>query len=266
MTYIDALILGFIQALTEFLPVSSSGHLVLGQALFNIRPRSGIAFEIMVHLGTLFSVIFCYRSELKDLVCALFPATNAKTTRSVRAAWREVGLLSLGCIPAGLIGVLFKSELVQIFGDPNLVAWALMATGVVLLATRFTVDRGREITPSFALLIGLAQAIAIIPGISRAGATIAMAMLLGVPNGRGAQFSFFLSLPVILGASLLQLRELGAQDTPADVWGKLLIAALCAFIVGVLALRLLLALLDRGAFPKFGWYCLSVGGLALFLL
>lgn len=93
-----------------------------------------------------------------------------------------------------------------------------------------------------------------------------MAMLLGVPNGRGAQFSFFLSLPVILGASLLQLRELGVQDTPADVWGKLLIAALCAFGVGVLALRLLLALLDRGAFPKFGWYCLSVGGLALLLL
>ena len=118
----------------------------------------------------------------------------------------------------------------------------------------------------FALLIGLAQAVAIVPGVSRAGATIAMAMLLGVPNKRGAQFSFFLSLPVIMGASILQLRDLTAQDTSDGLWTLLLLAAGCAFVFGVLALRLLLVLLDRGAFPKFGWYCLFVGGLALVYL
>ena len=266
MSYLDAFILGFIQALTEFLPVSSSGHLVLGQALFDIEPKSGIAFEIMVHLGTLFSVIFCYRMTLRDLLLSLLPSSASKAGQSANQGWREVGLLALGCVPAGVVGVLFKSDLEQIFGSPTIVSCALIGTGIVLLLTRLTQDKGQEITVVFALLIGIAQAVAIVPGVSRAGATIAMAMLLGVPNRRGAQFSFFLSLPVILGASVLQLRELSLQDTSDGMWTLLLVASLCAFIFGVLALRLLLVLLDRGAFPKFGWYCLSVGILGLVYL
>lgn len=266
MSYIDALILGLIQALTEFLPVSSSGHLVLGQALFNIKPKSGIAFEIMVHLGTLFSVVFCYRDTLTSLLFSLKPSSPESTPQKPNQGWGEIGLLVIGCIPAGLVGVMFKSDLEAIFGSPFIVSCALIVTGVVLLLTRFTQDKGHQITPTVALLIGVAQAVAIVPGVSRAGATIAMAMLLGIPNARGAQFSFFLSLPVILGASALQLRELSLQETSDGLWSLLIVAALCAFIFGVMALRLLLVLLDRGAFPKFGWYCLFVGGAALYYL
>jgi undecaprenyl-diphosphatase len=266
MTYIDALILGLIQALTEFLPVSSSGHLVLGQSLFGIEPASGIAFEIMVHLGTLFSVVFCYRKELKALLISLIPGDEHETLPSDGYGWSEVRLLFIGCLPAGVIGLTFKKELEQIFGSPSFVAWALLVTGVVLLSTRMTSDAGRRITPQIAFAIGLAQAVAILPGISRAGATIAMAMWLGVPNERGARFSFFLSIPVIAGASLIQLKDLAQLNTSAQEWSLLSVSALCAFVFGVLALRLLLVLLDRGVFSRFGWYCLTVGVGALCLL
>jgi undecaprenyl-diphosphatase len=129
-----------------------------------------------------------------------------------------------------------------------------------------TSDLGRRITPNIALAIGFAQAIAILPGISRAGATIAMAMWLGVPNERGARFSFFLSIPVIAGASLIQLKDLADLNTSPQAWSMLSVSALCAFVFGVLALRLLLVLLDRGVFSRFGWYCLTVGVSALCLL
>jgi undecaprenyl-diphosphatase len=266
MTYIDAFILGLIQALTEFLPVSSSGHLVLGQSLFGIEPASGIAFEIMVHLGTLFSVIFCYRKELKTLLVSLIPGDAQSTSPVDGRGWSEVWLLFVGCLPAGVIGLTFKKELEEIFGSPSFVAWALLVTGVVLLSTRMTSDLGRRITPNIALAIGFAQAIAILPGISRAGATIAMAMWLGVPNERGARFSFFLSIPVIAGASLIQLKDLADLNTSPQAWSMLSVSALCAFVFGVLALRLLLVLLDRGVFSRFGWYCLTVGVSALCLL
>ena len=266
MTYFDALILGVIQALTEFLPVSSSGHLVLGQSLFGIEPTSGIAFEIMVHLGTLFSVVFCYRKDLVALLVSLVPGHDQKRAIDEDRGWSEVWLLFLGCLPAGVIGLTFKTELEQMFGSPSFVAWALLVTGVVLLSTQMTSDRARRITPLIALAIGVAQAVAILPGISRAGATIAMAMWLGVPNHRGARFSFFLSIPVIAGASLIQLKDLAQVNTSSEEWSLLCVSALCAFVCGVFALRLLLVLLDRGVFSRFGWYCLSVGVGALFVL
>ena len=266
MTYFDDLILGVIQALTEFLPVSSSGHLVLGQSLFGIEPSSGIAFEIMVHLGTLFSVIFCYRKDLTALFMSLVPGVGDEGSTTQEQGWSEIWLLFIGCLPAGIIGISFKSELEHMFGSPTFVAWALLVTGVVLLSTRMTEDTGRQITPMLALAIGVAQAVAIVPGVSRAGATIAMAMWLGVPNHRGARFSFFLSIPVIAGASLLQLRDLAQTNTSSEEWSLLCVSALCAFVCGVLALRLLLVLLDRGVFSRFGWYCLSVGTVALCLL
>lgn len=266
MTYFDAVILGVIQALTEFLPVSSSGHLVLGQSLFGIEATSGIAFEIMVHLGTLFSVIFCYRKDLKALLMSIMPGGADQESANAEQGWSEIWLLFLGCLPAGIIGLTFKTELEQMFGSPTFVAWALLVTGIVLLSTRMTADTGRRITPMLALAIGMAQAVAIVPGISRAGATIAMAMWLGVPNHRGARFSFFLSIPVIAGASLIQLKDLTQTNTSSEEWSLLCVSAVCAFVCGVLALRLLLVLLDRGMFSRFGWYCLSVGIAALCLL
>jgi undecaprenyl-diphosphatase len=266
MTYLDAVILGVIQALTEFLPVSSSGHLVLGQALFGIQPNSGIAFEIMVHLGTLFSVVFCYRQDLKGLLSSLLPNREAAGVHEEGTGWSEVSRLVVGCLPAGIVGVAFKDQLEQIFGSPQFVGMALVGTGVVLLSTQLTSDRGRSISVAVALLIGLAQAIAILPGVSRAGATIAMAMWLGVSNARAARFSFFLSIPVIAGASILQIRDLAALGTTGDEWSLLLLSAGCAFVCGILALRLLLLLLDRGVFSRFGWYCLAVGGIALSVL
>ena len=266
MTYLDAVILGVIQALTEFLPVSSSGHLVLGQALFGIQPSSGIAFEIMVHLGTLFSVVFCYRHDLLALLTSILPERSSTAALMEGMGWSEIGLLCLGCVPAGFVGVAFKDQLEQIFGSPQFVAMALIGTGVVLLSTQFTNDKARPITASVALLIGLAQAVAILPGVSRAGATIAIAMWLGVSNARAARFSFFLSIPVIAGASILQIRDLAALGTTGSEWSLLMAAAGCAFVCGILALRLLLLLLDRGVFSRFGWYCLSVGAIALYVL
>lgn len=263
MDLLTAAILGVVQALTEFLPVSSSGHLVLGRAILGAHTDGGAAFEVAVHFGTLLSVVVVFRAEILRLMRATLGALADPGGFSTR--WREdpdlrlSAAIVLGCIPAGVIGLLFKDQLEAAFDSVSGVCVALIGTGLVLLATKLARPGDGEVTPGRSLIVGMAQAVAILPGVSRSGSTIAAAMFLGIDRDLAARYSFLLSLPVILGATVLKARDLAAAPPPGDALAALGVGALVSFVVGIAALVLLLQLVRRGHFAHFGWYCLAVG-------
>ena len=178
MDPLSALLLGLVQALTEFLPVSSSGHLVLGQALLGVQ-TSGAAFEVAVHFGTLLSVLVVFRSDIARLVEAVLRGGYRARWAEGDAELRLVVAILVGCLPAGLLGLLFAAELEEAFDSSRVVCGALIATGVVLLASGRARPGEKDVSLGRAVLIGFAQAVAIIPGVSRSGSTIATAMFLG---------------------------------------------------------------------------------------
>ncbi|MCB9545738.1 MAG: undecaprenyl-diphosphate phosphatase [Myxococcales bacterium] len=268
MDALSAALLGLLQGLTEFLPVSSSGHLVLGKALLGVHlDGGGAAFEVAVHFGTLLSVLVLLRKDVGALLAATGRALRSpgQITQQYRedASLRLVVAIVVGCLPAGIVGVLFKDELEAAFSSPRLVGGALLFTGLLLLSSRLVRTGDREITLGRGLLIGVAQAVAILPGVSRSGSTIASAELLGVAPERAARFSFLLSLPVIGGACALKLKDLLAAPPADDVITALTIGTVASFLSGLAALWLLFGVVRRGWFGHFGWYCLAVGALAL---
>ena len=259
LSLIEAVGLGFVQALTEFLPVSSSGHLVLAQELFNIQSGGDAAFEVAAHLGTLLSVMILFRDELKELVkTALRPREASSESRS------DLMFIIIGSIPAGLIGVSFKDAIEGAFGDLFGVGVALVCTGAFLLSTLSARGERARVSPWDALWIGLAQAVAILPGVSRSGATISLALHLGVSRERAARLSFLMSIPVVAGAGLLKALDLISQPTDPSLYLTLGVGALSAALFGLGALSLMLRWVTRPSFGYFGLYCLVVGGVAIF--
>lgn len=250
MSVLEAIVLGIVQGLTEFLPVSSSGHLVIGQELLGVA-LPGISFEVAVHLGTLLSILIAYRVRVGAILAGL-PAGD-------RDAWREVGLLVLASIPAAIVGIGFGDAVETAFEDPRVPGVALLVTALLLASTRIPLARtlDRPITPAVALWIGVAQALAITPGISRSGATVVMALWLGLRTERAAEFSFLLAIPAIAGAALLQAGEVSRGGVDA---APLLAGTLAAAGAGVLAIRIFLSFLRRRSFASFALYCLVAGG------
>jgi undecaprenyl-diphosphatase len=259
-------LLAVVQGLTEFFPVSSSGHLVILEALFGTRrggAQSGIMFEIAVHIGTLGAVIVFYRARVMHLCRAFLAAvfTGKSGYDRYRDEMRYVGLIVLGTIPAAIVGALFNDRVEATFGSPGLSALFLVATGIFLLMTRNRAARG-GIGWRTALAIGAAQAIAILPGVSRSGWTIATALILGVGFAEAAEYSFMLSIPAILGALVMTLaQEPGALNAGSIT--PLAIGAAAALLAGLVALRLLIGILNRGAFHRFAYYLLPAGLAAL---
>ncbi|HWP81478.1 MAG TPA: undecaprenyl-diphosphate phosphatase [Bacteroidota bacterium] len=271
MTILQSILLGLVQGFTEFLPVSSSGHLVLAEVLFDIAPSNDVTFEVFVHFGTLLSVLVAFRDEIQRIIVAvalgLSPFNIGKVYYRENEYFRLGIAIFVGSIPAGIIGILYEKEITQTFTDPKLVAVMLVITGLILFLTKLARPSvGKRIGTRSALLIGLAQAFAIIPGISRSGSTISMALFLKHPPAIAARFSFLLSLPVIAGATLLKTFELFQNGGPADGWVQLLFGTLAAFASGYLAIRLLLKIIQRGKLSSFSFYCLTVGALAIVYL
>ena len=269
------LVLAVVQGLTEFLPISSSGHLVLvNEALAQGDP--GLVLPIALHLGTLVAVVTVYRRELVDLVGSFF-----------RGDRRSVWLIAVGTLPAGLVGVLLHDYFSERFGSGRSAALGLLATALVLYqsdrirrgstppqapggpggAADAEPSPGRSrLTFLDATLIGLGQAVAILPGVSRSGTTIAIGMMRGIDPLHAARFSFLLSIPAILGAALLESGDffslgLSASDLALLGWGFGLSA-----LVGWASLRVLIAFLNRGAFLWFAVYCVVLGSGYLLLV
>ena len=257
MTPYEALLLGLLQGLTEFLPVSSSGHLALGQAAWGIQ-TGNITFEVIVHFGTLLAVVTALRARIINLAVGCL--------RRDSASWNTIYLLVIGSIPAGVVGILFKDMFKEAFASPVAVCGFLIATGCILWSTRFA--RGDRIKMTFldAILIGIAQALAVLPGISRSGSTIGLGLWRGLDGREAATFSFLLSIPIILGATALEVGNLLADPPQINALWPLLIGAIVAYISGVFAIRWLLNSLSGGHFAKFAYYCWLIGliGIAYF--
>ena len=257
MTALEAIILGIVQGATEFLPVSSSGHLVIGQTLLGVT-SPGVVFEVAVHVATLVSILFVYRSRVGDLAVG--------AVRRDPASLRYVALLAVATLPAAVVGLLFEDALEALFENPAASGAALLVTGLILWTSRGALPRAKGSVPTWtaALLIGMAQAFAILPGISRSGSTVVAALWLGVAPREAAAFSFLMAVPAISGAAVLQLGELGTGGGLG--WGVLVLGSVFAAVTGVLAIRTFVAMLARESFHFFAPYCWVVGALFLVYL
>lgn len=259
MGTVESVLLGVLQGLTEFLPVSSSGHLVLTQSLIPGFEQPGVLFDVLLHAGTLLAVLVYFRRDVLALVGSLTPGGD-------RGYRRLVYLIVAATVPTGLIGVIFKHPLEALFHAPRAAAGMLLVTGGLLWVSE-VLGRPRDDLDRLgyprALAVGTIQGLAIIPGISRSGSTIAVGTLLGVRGEEAARFSFLLSVPAILGAVVLQLPELSAVKAGSSA--AYVAGALAAFITGVGAIRFLMAAIRRGRFRWFAVYCwvLGVGYLLL---
>jgi len=267
MTWLQALLLGVIQGLTEFLPISSSGHLVLSKQLLGVSgaESAGAAMEVFLHAGTMFSVVVAFRRELLKILVSLvrgFRKPNRLRETFTENQQFRVGIfLLLASLPAAAIGLSFRGLIESTFQTPWVAVLGLFATGVLLVATRLVPPQNRPITVSTSLIIGFAQAAAMIPGVSRSGATISAGLFRKVPKDVAARFSFFLSVPAIFGANALKLIDLGTQQQ-ATPWGSYLLGACVSFAVGWAAIRTVLVALKKEKFHLFGAYCVAVAFLA----
>ena len=258
MTWIDAVILGIVQGLTEFLPVSSSGHLELGKAILGDTslPEESMLFTVVLHFATACSTIVVFRKDLFVILRDLFRFDwNSGTKFSVKVI--------LSMIPAGFIGYNYESELTQLFdGNVKLVGFMLMLTALLLYLADRAKHTGKTVSFSNAFVIGIAQAIALLPGVSRSGATISTSVLLGNDKTKAARFSFLMVVPLILGkiAKDIISGELSYSD---DQFGILAIGFVAAFVSGLLACTWMIRLVRQSQLTYFAWYCLIVGVIAI---
>jgi undecaprenyl-diphosphatase len=251
MTLLEAIILGLVQGLTEFFPVSSSGHLVLAEAMLGANPP-GVSFEVLVHMATAVSVIFLYRRRIVSLLAA--------AARRERDALSYLGMLVVASIPAAIVGITLSGAVAAAFDSPSLVAVNLLVTGGVVFATRWLLGRGDRDNPGWmrSVFVGIAQAFALLPGISRSGFTVTAALAARTRPERAAEFSFLLSVPAIVGATLLEVPEfIGAEAATGTL--QLLAAAVTAFVAGLIAIGLFIRWLGTGHFHRFAYYCWLVG-------
>lgn len=249
---LDGVLLGVVQGLTEFLPVSSSGHLVIAQELLGSAPASGILFEVCLHLATLVAIVLFYRRRVAGLSLGVLQGEGA--------AWRYVGKLALATLPAIVVALFARGLIEQQFDSLRAVGACLLLTGCIVWSTRYTAAGEGMAEPgwSAALLIGFAQALAILPGVSRSGATVAAGMALGLKPLAAAEFSFLLGIIAIAGAGVLMLPELGALSGSAIE--AILAGGLAALVSGLLALWAFVWLLRSQRFHLFAWYAWLVGG------
>jgi undecaprenyl-diphosphatase len=258
MDWTQALLLGVIQGLTEFLPVSSSGHLVLGQRMLGLT-EPHLLFDVAVHVGTLLAVVAVFAEDLQLMIASLVPGRG----RDGRGR-RLLTLVAVGMVPAAIAGLLFRDTFEALYASTLAVGVALLLTGSMLMLTFLIPNGARNLerggVPT-AFVVGVAQAIAIIPGISRSGATISVGLALGLGRGSAARLSFLLSIPAILGALVLQLAEVG--ELAMREVAPLLVGGASAAITGYFALRLLVRVVQGGKIYLFAFYCWTVGAASI---
>jgi undecaprenyl-diphosphatase len=261
-------LLGFIQGLTEFLPVSSSGHLALAEQAFGLQPRLYLATAL--HFGTLAVVIFWFRHDLKQIGSDLLDTLKRRREgESLKALARKEGgfrtmlLVVAACVPTAAVGLTIESVWTRMAASTIWVSCLLLVTAALLLITRFVAAGSGRLTLTAALLIGVAQGIAASPGISRSGATIAAALLLGATREQAAKFSFYIAIPAILGACILEARHLAHLD-PSFLPGLLLGVAV-SVVVGYFALSVLLKTVTAGRLHWYSGYLIPLGAAGLII-
>ena len=261
MSWIQALILGLIQGLTEYLPVSSSGHLAIGQALFGLADgESNLTFTVLLHVATVLSTLVILWQEIVWIFKDLFTKQSWRSYQDLNDGTKYAVNILISMIPVMIVGLFFKDKVEEVFGSGLLIVGIMLLVTASLLAfSYFAKPRQKEnISPSNAFVIGIAQACAVMPGLSRSGSTIATGLLLGNKKEKLAQFSFLMVLVPILGETFL---DLVGGDMAASTVGTLplLIGFVTAFISGLFACRVMIALVRKAQLKWFGLYCALVG-------
>jgi undecaprenyl-diphosphatase len=265
MEFYISIILGCIQGLTEFLPVSSSGHLVLFQHLFGFK-EPAVLLDVVLHLGTLVAVGLYFASDLKLMVKEVIKVTPSFLLPKQDPRWMErypyaalAVWVAIGSLPTALIGFLFKDPLERLFGSITTVGFMFMLTGLIVASTRLLAkeyNQRKQVGLPTALAVGIAQGIAIIPGISRSGTTIVCGLMCKLERELAARFSFLLSIPAILGATLIKFDLKGLEQIGP---GPLLAGFFSALLVGLLVLKILMGIIRKGRFFYFALYCWFIG-------
>lgn len=270
MEMYQGIVLGILQGLTEFLPVSSSGHLVLGQIFFGIT-ESQLMFNISLHVGTLLAILVVYFSDIRSILASVLgfflKAVSGKPAKHLfneDPHLRMAGLILVGSVPTAMIGLFLKEFEAVLFSSALLTGIMLILTGILLWVSRtyYTAEPiGDGLDIKKAVFIGTVQGLAVMPGISRSGSTIAVGMMAGLDRDTAARFSFLLSVPAIMGAEVLGLKDIMEQGLSIDL--VTIYGTIAAFITGLIALKILLRLVHSGRFHLFAPYCWLVGVLAI---
>ncbi|SMC36993.1 undecaprenyl-diphosphate phosphatase [Papillibacter cinnamivorans] len=271
MSYLMSALLGLVQGIAEFLPISSSGHLSIIQNLFHVNTgmEGHLFFDVLLHFGTLISIFAVYWQEIIDMIYEFFRAIgelgSRRPSRRIPPARRLVFLIIVGTLP--LIVILpFKARLEELYYNTAFIGVALIFTGILLYLADRT-GKGRKTERSTlvvdAVLVGLAQAVAVIPGLSRSGSTIAMGRFCGLDRRFAVRFSFLLSLPAVLGANIISLKDAVDAGIDTSYIPVYLVGVLVAAVSGYFAIRLVEHLADRGKFGGFAYYCWAVGAITL---
>ncbi len=260
MNWFEALVLGLLQGLTEYLPVSSSGHLAIGSAIFGINGEDNLAFTIMVHVATVLSTLVILWKEIDWILKGLFKfKMNEETKYFIN--------IVISMIPVGIVGVFFKDTVEEIFGSGLLIVGCmLIVTAILLTFSYFAKPRQREnISPWHAFVIGLSQALAVLPGLSRSGTTIATGLLLGNKKEKMAQFSFLMVIPPILGEALLDaLKAVKGEEAFGGIDAlPLAVGFVAAFVTGCLACKWMINIVKKGKLVYFGIYCAIAGAVTI---
>jgi len=268
MNILQALWLGVLQGVTEFLPISSSGHLVLGKAILGVHTE-GVAYEVFVHFGTFLAILTVFWGDVWHVIKAVGHALRHPSADNWSLSYREdpffrvAILICLGTIPILVVGLFLEHQVESAFSSPLFVSVALIVTGTFLLGTRWIKPQDTRFGIVRAFVIGLAQAFAILPGISRSGSTIAAGMYAGVERSEAARFSFLLVLPAIFGATVLEGAELLRTGIPSQQAMTLFMGTIAAYGSGAIALKWLLGVIRRGRLDRFAYYCYAVGMVGL---
>ena len=242
MNNIWALVLGILQGFTEFLPVSSSGHLVLVQTIIPNFSQPGILFDVCLHFGTLFAVLFFFRKKL------------------LKISFKYISYIVVATIPAVIIGFFLKDYIYELFSSIRVVGFALILTGLLNYLTSKHKEEEKELDYKKSIFVGLMQAFAIVPGLSRSGSTIFAGVKSGLSSKDAAEFSFLISVPAIIGANILEIYSSWGEKIN---YGTYTIGFIAAFISGIIAIKLVLNFLEEKKFKIFAFYCLILGIITL---
>ncbi|MCR5235422.1 MAG: undecaprenyl-diphosphate phosphatase [Lachnospiraceae bacterium] len=285
MSFFQAILMGIVQGLTEFLPVSSSGHLALIKNIFGVETDGGILFDVLLHVATLISVCAVYYKDLLAIVMDFFAicgdcfanigtffknlsAIDKKSYRPICTTTKRklVVMLMISTIPTGIMGVLLDDIVEGVSGNLLVVGLCLIGTGGILFISDLIENRGKkakEANFGDAMLVGISQGFAVLPGISRSGTTITACLLCGFDRKFAVKYSFIMSVPAILGALILELFKLPGSDGAGVSAGACIVAMILAAVIGYFALRLVNGLVVKRRFKPFWIYCLSVGAIAI---
>lgn len=245
MDIFQAIILGIVQGITEWLPISSSGHLVLFEHLFNLRQP--LIFDIMLHIGSLFVILFFFRKDIIELINGVFNKEKSKINILI--------MMFIASIPIAFVGYFFNDFITSIFNDLRTVGFSLLFTALLIYLSKYPKKKNKKLSFSSAAIIGLFQAIAILPGVSRSGSTISSGMFLGIKREDAARFSFLIFIPAIMGATIFEFSNISAVDNVS----AMIIGTVVSAVVGYFSLKLLMNIIKNDKFKWFSVYCLILG-------